>query len=195
MTRSFYTYIRDAWKSPDTTYVNDLRWQRLQEWRSDRSVVRIRRPTRLDRARALGYKAKQGIIIVRAKVRRGGRRKSRYIRGRRTKRMGMRKITPRKSMQWIAEERVSRKYPNMQVLNSYWVGEDGKHRWYEVILVDPSHPVIKKDPQLKWICDVHGRTERGLTSAGRKGRGLRTRGKGTEKARPSIGSHLGKRGK
>ncbi len=195
MTRSFYTYIRDAWKNPDKTYVHELRWQRLQEWRNDRSVVRIRRPTRLDRARALGYKAKQGIIIVRAKVRRGGRRKSRYIRGRRTKRMGMHKITPRKSIQWIAEERVSRKYPNMQVLNSYWVGEDGKHRWYEVILVDPSHPVIKKDPQLKWICGVRGRAERGLTSAGRKGRGLRTRGKGTEKTRPSIGSHLGKRGK
>ncbi len=195
MTRSFYTYIRDAWKNPDKTYVHELRWQRLQEWRKDRSVIRIRRPTRLDRARALGYKAKQGIIIVRAKVRRGGRRKSRYIRGRRTKRMGMHKITPRKSIQWIAEERVSRKYPNMQVLNSYWVGEDGKHKWYEVILVDPNHPVIKKDPQLKWICGVRGRAERGLTSAGRKGRGLRTRGKGTEKTRPSIGSHLGKRGK
>ncbi len=195
MTRSFYTYIRDAWKNPDKTYVHDLRWQRLQEWRKDRSVVRIRRPTRLDRARALGYKAKQGIIIVRAKVRRGGRRKSRYIRGRRTKRMGMHKITPRKSIQWIAEERVSRKYPNMQVLNSYWVGEDGKHKWYEIILVDPNHPVIKKDPQLKWICNVRGRAERGLTSAGRKGRGLSTRGKGTEKTRPSIGSHLGKRGK
>ncbi|HIE31974.1 MAG TPA: 50S ribosomal protein L15e [Methanosarcinales archaeon] len=192
MTRSFYAYIRDAWKNPDKTYVHDLRWQRLQEWRNDRSVVRIRRPTRIDRARALGYKAKQGIIMVRAKVRRGGRRKSRYIRGRRTKRMGMHKITPRKSLQWIAEERASRKYPNMQVLNSYWVGEDGKHKWYEVILVDPNHPVIKNDSQLKWICDVSGRAERGLTSAGRKGRGLSKRGRGTEKTRPSIGSHRGK---
>ncbi len=192
MTRSFYTYIRDAWKNPDQTYVHDLRWQRLQEWRKERSVVRIRRPTRIDRARSLGYKAKQGIIMVRAKVRRGGRRKSRYIRGRRTKRMGMHKITARKSLQWISEERASRKYPNMQVLNSYWVGEDGKHKWYEIILVDPNHPVIKSDPQLKWICDVSGRAERGLTSAGRKGRGLRKRGKGTEKMRPSIGSHRGK---
>jgi len=192
MTRSFYTYIRDAWKNPDRTYVHDLRWQRLQEWRKERSVVRIRRPTRIDRARSLGYKAKQGIIMVRAKVRRGGRRKSRYIRGRRTKRMGMHKITARKSLQWISEERASRKYPNMQVLNSYWVGEDGKHKWYEIILVDPNHPVIKKDPHLKWICDVSGRAERGLTSAGRKGRGLRKRGKGTEKTRPSIGSHRGK---
>ena len=102
MTRSFYTYIRDAWKNPDKTYVHDLRWQRLQEWRKDRSVIRIRRPTRLDRARALGYKAKQGIIIVRAKVRRGGSSKSRYIRGRRTKRIGLHKKTPRKSIQSIA---------------------------------------------------------------------------------------------
>ncbi|MEA1945559.1 MAG: 50S ribosomal protein L15e [Euryarchaeota archaeon] len=191
MAKSFYTYIRDAWKNPDQTYIHDLRWQRLREWRRDPSVVRIRRPTRIDRARSLGYKAKQGIIMVRAKIRRGGRRKSRYIRGRRTKRMGMHKITPEKSLQLIAEGRTSRKYPNMEVLNSYWVGEDGKHKWYEIILLDPHHPAIRSDPHLNWICDVQGRTERGLTSAGRKARGLRKRGMGTEKTRPSTGSHRG----
>jgi len=40
----------------------------------------------------------------------------------------------------------------MQVLNSYWVGQDGKHKWYEVIVVDPNHPSIKTDKNLKWIC-------------------------------------------
>ena len=194
MAKSFYTYIRDAWKNPDQTYVHDLRQQRLQEWRRDRSVTRVERPTRIDRARSLGYKAKEGIIVVRARVRRGGRRKSRYIRGRRTKRMGMRKITAKKSIQLIAEERTSRKYINMEVLNSYWVGDDGKHIWYEVILVDPHHPVIKSDSRLNWICNVRGRAERGLTSAGRKSKGQRGRGKGTEKTRPSVGAHLGKRG-
>lgn len=191
MSKSFYGYIRDAWKKPDTTYVHDLRWERLQQWRKEGSVTRIKRPTRIDRARSLGYKAKQGIIVVRAKVRRGGLRKSRYVRGRRTQHMGKNKITAGKSIQRIAEERAARKYPNMEVLNSYWVGEDGKLKWYEVILVDPSHPVIKNDNNLKWVCNnkQKGRVFRGKTSAGRKGRGMGKRGKGTEKTRPSIRSH------
>ncbi len=192
MSKSFYGYIRDAWKDPGNTYVKDLRWERLQKWRKEGSLIRIERPTRIDRARSLGYKAKQGIIIVRAKVRRGGMRKSRYVKGRRTQRMGKNKITPGKSIQRIAEERASRKYPNMEVLNSYWVAEDGMSKWYEVILVDPSHPVIQNDKNLNWICNSSqkGRAYRGKTSAGRKGRGMMGRGKGTEKTRPSIRSKL-----
>ena len=191
MSKSAYAYIRDAWKDPDNTYVRELRWERLQEWRREGSVTRIERPTRIDRARSLGYKAKQGIVVARVQVRRGSLRKSRYIRGRRTQRMGKNKITAGKSIQWIAEERAGRKFPNMEVLNSYWVGEDGKLKWYEVILIDPSHPVIKSDKNLNWICNnTHkGRAQRGKTSAGRKGRGMMTRGTGTEKTRPSIRSN------
>jgi large subunit ribosomal protein L15e len=186
-----YGYIRDAWKRPDKTYVGELFWERLQQWRREPAVVRVERPTRLDRARALGYKAKQGIIIARAHIRRGGRRKSRYVRGRKSKHMGLRTLTRRKSLQRMAEERASKKFPNMEVLNSYWVGEDGKHKWYEVILVDPHHPSIISDRNLSWIAGgVHrGRAERGLTSAGKKGRGMRKRGMGTEKTRPSIGTY------
>ncbi|WMW24563.1 50S ribosomal protein L15e [Methanolobus sediminis] len=192
MSKSFYSYVRDAWKDPDNTYVRELRWERLQEWRREGSVTKIRRPTRIDRARSLGYKAKQGIVVARVKVRRGGLRKSRYIRGRRTQRMGKNKITGGMSIQRIAEQRADRKFPNMEVLNSYWVGDDGKSKWYEVILVDPSHPVIKSDKNLNWICDnTHkGRAHRGKTSAGRKGRGMMTRGTGTEKTRPSLRSNL-----
>jgi large subunit ribosomal protein L15e len=104
--------------------------------------------------------------------------------------MGMRKITRGKSLQRIAEERSARKFPNLQVLNSYWVGEDGRLKWYEIILVDTAHPVIKSDPRLNWLCrpNQKGRVFRGKTSAGTKGRGQRKRGKGTEKTRPSIRS-------
>jgi large subunit ribosomal protein L15e len=196
MARSMYSHIRDAWKDPESTYVHDLRWHRLQEWRREASVQRIDKPTRLDRARSLGYKAKQGIVMARAGIRRGSARKPRYIRGRRSKRMGMSKITRGKSLQRIAEERAARRFPNLQVLNSYWVGEDGKHKWYEIIMVDPAHPVIKNDPKLNWLCQPNqrGRVFRGKTSAGTKGRGQRKRGKGTEKTRPSIRSrsNLGK---
>jgi large subunit ribosomal protein L15e len=194
--KSFYSYISEAWGSPREGYVGALRQERLKAWRQDMTVQRIERPTRLDRARALGYKAKQGIVVARVKVRRGGLRKSRYIRNRRTRHMGMAKITMAKSIQRIAEERAGRRFRNMEVLNSYWVGEDGKHKWYEVILVNPSDPAIKSDKDLSWVGgNSHKkRAEHGKTSAGKRGRGLMVKGRGAEKRRPSIRSH-GTRGK
>ncbi len=191
MAKSMYHYIGEAWKRPDKSYVGKLFWDRLQVWRREPAVVRLERPTRLDRARECGYKAKQGIIVVRSHVRRGGSRKSRYVRGRKSKHMGLRTLTRRKSIQRIAEERASKKFRNMEVMNSYWVGEDGRYKWYEVVLIDPHHPSVLADKDLNWIAGSQhrGRAERGLTSAGVKGRGMRRKGMGTEKTRPSIGSH------
>jgi large subunit ribosomal protein L15e len=101
---------------------------------------------------------------------------------------GVTKITMAKNIQRIAEERVNRHFPNLEVLNSYWVGQDGKHKYYEVIMLDPSHPSIKADKELGWIADGHhrGRAYRGKTSAGKRGRGLHNKGKGAEKLRPSL---------
>lgn len=188
---SLYSHIGEAWKVPEKSYVKKLQWSRMQEWRREGVFTRVKRPTRLDRARNQGYKAKQGYVIVRTRVRRGSLRKPRIRKGRRAKRKGIKKITASKSIQRIAEERVSKHYPNMEVLNSYWVGEDGKHKYYEVILVDPHHPVIKSDPKINWICsNKHTRrVERGLTSAGKRGRALHKKGKGVEKARPSRRAH------
>jgi large subunit ribosomal protein L15e len=186
-----YAFVRDAWKVPANSGVKELLWNRMQVWRREGSVVRVEHPTRIDRARTLGYKAKQGIAVARVQVRRGGRRASRYVRARRSARMGKRHLTAGKSIQRIAEERASKKFPNMEVLNSYWVGQDGKLKYYEVILVDGHHPSIRADKNLKWLANAthRGRAERGKTSAGRKGRGMMTRGKGTEKTRPSIRSN------
>jgi len=190
--KNMYHFIGEAWKNPDSDEMSDLMWQRLVDWRKEGTFVRVERPLRLDRARALGYKAKPGFVIVRAKVRKGGLRKHRIKKGRRAKRAGILKITMRKSIQRIAEERTAKKYPNCEVLASYWVGEDGRHKWYEVMLVDVNHPVIRSDPKLNWICSSKqaDRANRGLTPAGKKGRGLvRTRGMGVEKNRPSLGAH------
>ncbi len=186
-----YKYIAQAWKSPERSYVYQLLRERLPEWRRGESVVRVPRPLRLDRARALGYKAKQGIIVVRARIRKGGRRKERPNAGRRPKRMGVVKYTPKKSLQWLAEERAQRRYPNLEVLNSYWVGKDGKYEYFEVIMVDPHHPAVRNDKELGWIAGKahRGRVFRGLTSAGKRSRGLRNKGKGAEKVRPSIRAH------
>ena len=106
----------------------------------------------------------------------------------------MKKITPAKSTQRIAEERTAKKYPNMEVLNSYWIGEDGGYHYYEVILVDSSHPGILNDPTINWITDPANkrRVLRGKTSSGQKGRGMQHKGKGAEKIRPSIRTHLSK---
>ena len=190
MARSAYSHIRDAWRDADDDMHAELQWQRKQEWREQGAIERIERPTRLDKARSLGYKAKQGVVLARVSVRKGSARKSRFRKGRRSKRQGVNRITRRKNLQRIGEERSSRKYRNLRVLNSYWVGEDGTQKWFEVILIDPEHPAIENDDDLSWISeDTHkGRVFRGLTSAGRKGRGLGTRGKGTEHTRPSVNS-------
>jgi len=182
-----YKYVAKAWKKPEASFVNELMRQRAIEWRKQPTILSIERPTRLDRARKLGYKAKQGFVMARVRVRRGGLRKTQPKAGRRPKRMGVTKYKPTKSMRLIAEERTARKFPNLEVLNSYWVWEDGRFKWFEVIMVDPSHPAIKSDKDVNWICeDVHrGRALRGLTSAGKEVRGLRHKGHGAEKVRPS----------
>ena len=182
-----YKYIAEAWAKPEESYVDELMSQRLIQWRKQPTTIRIEKPTRIDRARKLGYKAKQGFVIARTKVRRGGLRKQRPKSGRRPKRMGVAKFKPGKSLRLMAEERTCKKFPNLEVLNSYWVGEDGRSKWFEVIMVDPNHPAIKTDKDVSWITDKqhHRRVFRSLTSAGKKVRSLRRKGKGAEKFRPS----------
>ena len=194
MARSAYSYIRDAWKNPGDGKLAELQWQRKQEWRDQGAIERIERPTRLDKARNLGYKAKQGIVVARVSVRKGSARKRRHKAGRRSKRQGVTRITRRKDIQRVAEERAARTFPNLRVLNSYSVGQDGRQKWHEIILVDPEHPAIQNDDDLNWICDdsQSDRVFRGLTGAGRRNRGLGKKGKGAEKTRPSLRSQGGK---
>jgi large subunit ribosomal protein L15e len=148
---------------------------RLVVWRKQNVVERIEKPTRLDRARALGYKAKPGFVLCRVRVRKGGRRRPLYgRRGRKPSKAGLVKFTHGKSLQWQAEEKAARKFPNLEILNSYPVGEDGNYKWFEVILVDPHNPSIRNDPNISWIYGpAHkGRVFHGLTSAGKKSRGI-----------------------
>lgn len=183
-----YRKIKKDIKTPEKEELRQLMIERKKKWRKGRSVVRVEKPTRIDRARQCGYKAKQGFVVARARVRRGGARKTRPTASRRPKRMGVDKITRSKSIRRIAEERTQRRFPNLEVLGSYWLWEDGQYKWFEVVLVDTSHPVILKDKDVAWIArpQHQGRVFRGLTSAGKKGRGLRRKGKGAEKVRPSI---------
>ena len=130
-----YRQIAKTWGSRKEELA-ELSRARLIKWRA-KAIECIERPTRLDRARVLGYKNKRGCLVVRARIRKGGSRKQRPSSGRRPKAMGVTRYSPGKSLKKIAEGRVSRKYPNLRVLNSYYVGEDGRYKWYEVILIDP----------------------------------------------------------
>ena len=178
-----YKHIRDLWKKPKQN-LKELWKQRLIEWRQEPVSVRIRKPTRIDRARSLGYKAKQGVIVVRQRVIRGGHKRPDIKAGRRPKANTQKKVV-NKSYQQMAEEKVSRKYTNCEVLNSYLIAEDGLNKWFEVIIVDRTNPSILKDDKYNWISLQKGRAFKGLTSAGTKSRGLRAKGKGAEKVRPS----------
>jgi len=180
--KGMYYYIKQAWKKPDTAMLR----QRMIEWRDSPVQTRVEKPLRLDKARALGYKDKKGFVIIRIKVGRGGHKRPRPNKGRRSKRMHSRKNL-KMNYQWIAEQRVSRKYVNLEVLNSYQIGKDGQSYFYEVICVDPKRPEIKNDSTINWICKPGNRKRplRGLTSAARKSRGLRNKHP-TNKSRPSV---------
>ena len=183
MTKGMYHYLRQAWKKPEKEFLRD----RLIAWRKGNVFVKVDKPLRLDRARGLGYKAKKGFVIIRVRIGRGGRKRSRA----RTKGRTTRKTTIRKTLKmnykWVAEIRAARKYKNLEVLNSYWIGQDGKHYFYEIIMVDPSKPEIKNDRTVKWIASGKNkkRAERGLTSAAKKSRGLRGKSP-KKKVRPSL---------
>ena len=169
-----YKYMARAWRKPSESYVKEIMRERVIIWRREPAIIRVDKPTRIDRARRLGYKDKPGYIVVRVRVRRGGLRKPRPRSGRRPKRMGVRKYKPAKSLRLIAEERAARRFPNLEVLNSYWVWEDGRYKWFEVIMVDRT---LLPEIQLG---KGRGRVFRGLTSAGRKVRGLFAKSRGTE---------------
>ena len=187
-----YKYMRELWKQPKEN-IGDIQRVRMQKWRTEGATERIDRPTRLDRARSLGYKAKQGIFMVRQRVDRGGRFRPKWDGGRRPKHFRHRKILGM-SYQWIAEGRAGSKYVNCEVLNSYFVGKDGQYYWYEVIMVDKANPSVLADKNLACIAggSHNRRVVRGLTAAGKRSRGLLThKGKGAEKLRPSLRANKG----
>ncbi|CCU97370.1 unnamed protein product [Malassezia sympodialis ATCC 42132] len=146
------------------------------EYRQLNVVHRASRPSRPDKARRLGYKAKQGYVIYRVRVRRGNRKKhvSKGATYGKPVRQGVNHLKPQRSLRALAEERVGRKVSNLRVLNSYWVNQDGVYKYFEVICVDPQHKAIRRDARINWIAKpVHKHREsRGLTAAGHKSRGI-----------------------
>jgi large subunit ribosomal protein L15e len=155
-----FTLINGDFSNLDMPSLQDQTWirlwkensseirERVIKWRKETAVMRIDKPSRIQRARRLGYKAKQGIIVVRMRVGTGGMRKQRPTGGRRPKHLGVTRIKADDDMKTVANRRVLQRYPNMKFLGSYFVYKDGKHYWFEVILADPDHPRIAQDKEI-----------------------------------------------
>lgn len=185
---ALFEHLRNNWEHTRDT--KELWQKRMIAWRREPVSLRLEHPTRLDRARALGFKAKQGVFVVRQRVLRGGHERP-DIKGGRMPKNSRQRMELRKNYQLIAEERANVEFPNCEVLNSYFLAKDGRHYWFEVIMIDPQNPSVAADPRLAGFSSGkhRGRVFRGLSSAGRRMRGLLWKGKGVEKARPSRRSH------
>jgi large subunit ribosomal protein L15e len=139
-----YREISKTWQKVFHEKAGDISARAIQ-MRKEPAMLRLEHPSRLDRARSLGYRAKEGVVVVRARVSRGGMRKPRPTSGRRPKHMGVLKIKSDVSSQSVAERRVSERYRNMKLLGSYPVWKDGRFAWFECVLIDPLHPAISGD--------------------------------------------------
>ena len=171
-----YKYLEELYKKKQSDVLRYILRIRCWEFRQLNVIHRASRPTRPDKARRMGYKAKQGFVIYRIRVRRGGRKKQvrkGQVMGKPAS-QGVNHLKPTRNLQALAEERVGRRCANLRVLNSYWVNQDATFKYYEVIVVDPAHKAVRRDPRINWICNatMKHREMRGLTSAGRKSRGL-----------------------
>jgi large subunit ribosomal protein L15e len=171
-----YKYLEELYKRKQCDLLRYLLRVRAWQYRNLTAIHRVTHPTRPDKARRLGYKAKQGYVVYRVRVKRGGRKRP-VPKGRtmgKPTNQGINELKFQRSLRSKAEERVGRKCGGLRVLNSYWVAEDGTYKFFEVILVDPAHKAIRRDPRINWICNpVHKHREmRGLTSAGTQNRGM-----------------------
>lgn len=162
---------------------------RITRWRADPPIKRIEKPTNIAKARQVGYKAKEGVIVVRVRVK-GGKKKKEAVGGGRKPSKSGRFFSISKSTQSIAEDRAARRFPNTEVLNSYFIGSAGSDRFFEIILLDRASSSILSDPNYRGVVEQKGRSYRGLTYSGRKHRGIAVKGYGTIKRRPSKRSNL-----
>merc|ERR1711907_161913 len=135
-----YKYLRELWNRKQSDVLRFCQRIRAWEFRQLPTIHRASRPTRPDKARRLGYKAKQGYCIYRARVRRGGRKRPVHkgqVYGK-PRNAGINHLKARRSLRSVAEERVA-------------------------------HKCIRRDPRINWICApvMKHHELRGITSAGR----------------------------
>jgi large subunit ribosomal protein L15e len=105
----------------------------------------------------MGFKAKQGYVIYRVRVRRGGRKRpvpKGQVYGKPVN-QGITQLKAKRNLRNVAEERVGRKVGNLRVLNSYWVNQDSTYKYFEIVMIDPMHNAIRKVSSLLPACPPH----------------------------------------
>ena len=150
-----YKYMTELYRKKQSDVLQYLQRIRMWHYRQLSSVHRAPRPTRLDKARKLGYKAKQGYCIYRVRVRRGGRKRP-VPEGQTVSKptnQGVNRLNFQRGLRNVAEERARRRCSALRVLNSYWVGQDSTYKYFEIIMVDPHHKAITRDPAVNWLCE------------------------------------------
>nr|AGN29643.1 60S ribosomal protein L15 [Acartia pacifica] len=172
-----YRYVSELYRKKQSDVMRYLLRVRCWQYRQLTKLHRVQHTTRPDKARRLGYKAKQGYVIYRICMRRGGRKRpvaKGCPYGKPKSSGAVKQQKPERNLQSIAEERAGRRLRGLRVLNSYWVAQDSTYKYFEVILIDPHHKAIRRDPKINWLCaPVQKHRElRGLTGAGKRSRGL-----------------------
>ncbi|XP_045125448.1 uncharacterized protein LOC123512860 [Portunus trituberculatus] len=175
-TMGAYKYMQEIYRKKQSNVMRFLLRVRALQYRHLNKLHRAPRPTCPEKVWRLGYKVKQGFVMYRIRIHRGGRKRP-MPRGStygKPKTHGVNQLKPTHNLQSLAEERTGRRLGGLCFLNSYWVVQDSTYKYYEVILVGIWHNVVRKDTSLDWICKhTHKHREmRGKTSAGRKHCGL-----------------------
>lgn len=106
-----YKYVEAIHTKKQSDLMRFLLRVRCWEFRQLAVMHRISRPSRPDKARRLGYKAKQGFVIYRIRVRRGNRKKpvSKGATFGKPVHHGVNHLKYQRSLKSTAEERVGRK--------------------------------------------------------------------------------------
>merc|ERR1712110_133102 len=118
--RGAYKYLEELYKRKQSDILRFLLRVRAWQYRQLSSVHRASRPTRPDKARRLGYKAKQGYVIYRVRVKRGGRKRpvSKGICYGKPKTSGVNQLKFQRSIQSVAEERVGESVVDLESLTA-----------------------------------------------------------------------------
>merc|ERR1711981_725008 len=171
-----YKYQNELWRKKQSDVMKYILRLRAWHFRQLPAIHRASRPSRPEKARMMGYKAKQGHVVYRVRVRRGCRKRLAPKGATYGKPVheGINSLKFQRRIQSVAEERAGKAFGGLRVVNSYWVAQDSTYKYYEVLMVDPHHKVIRRDPAMQWITKPNHkhREIRGLTSAGKKSRGL-----------------------
>ncbi len=130
-----YKYVRKSFAA-SMKKRSDAFKERVRKWRGGRTIVRADSPSNPVRAHELGYKATKDFVVARVRISHGKRRRRQADLGRKPAK-NRKFVEPGRELKWFAEQKASRRFSNLDVVNSYLAGSDGQYKYFEVILHNP----------------------------------------------------------